>query len=51
LLNKKLKSPFNIKEKLNKGKPLFNSFSFLKVLFNITKRKLNILADKKLIHG
>jgi hypothetical protein len=37
LLNKKLKSPFNIKEKLNKEKPLFNSFSFLKVLSNLIK--------------
>jgi hypothetical protein len=51
LLNKKLKSPFNIKEKLNKEKPLFNYFSFLKVLFNTIKRGLIIIADKKLIHG
>jgi hypothetical protein len=50
LLNKKVKSPFNIKEKLNKEKPLFNSFSFLKVFSNLIKRKIIILADKELIH-
>jgi hypothetical protein len=50
LLNKTLKAPFNIKEKLNNGKPLFNSFPFLKVLPNLIERQLNILADKKLIH-
>jgi hypothetical protein len=51
LLNKKLESPFNIKEKLNKEKPLFNSFSFLKVLSNLIKRELILIADKELIHG
>jgi hypothetical protein len=28
LLNKGLKAPFNIKEKLNKGKPIFILFPF-----------------------
>jgi hypothetical protein len=51
LLNKKLKSPFNIKEKLNKEKPLFNSFSFLKVLSNLIRRSLILIADKELIQG
>jgi hypothetical protein len=51
LINKRLKCPFNIKGKLNKEKPLIKSFSFLKVLFNINKRKLIIITDKKLIHN
>jgi hypothetical protein len=50
LLNKKPKSPFNDKEQLNKERPLFNSFSFLKVFPNSIKRQLIIIADKKLIH-
>jgi hypothetical protein len=51
LPNKNLKSPFSIKEKLNKEMPLVNSFSFLKILSKLIKRELNLMADKELIQG
>jgi hypothetical protein len=50
LFNKKLESPFNNKEKLNKEKPLFISFSFLKVFPNLIKGELITIADQKVIH-
>jgi hypothetical protein len=38
LLKKKLRSPFNIKEELNKEKPLYKFFFLLEELFNAIKR-------------
>jgi hypothetical protein len=38
IVYKRLKSPFSIKGKLNKEKPLFNSFPFWKILSNSIKR-------------
>jgi hypothetical protein len=49
LLNKKLKSPLNIKEQLNKKNPFLILFPFWKVLPNLIKGNKNILANKKLI--
>jgi hypothetical protein len=51
LFNKRLKSPFSIKEKLNKEKPLFNSFSILKILSNLIKGQLVLIANEELIQG
>jgi hypothetical protein len=51
LFNKRLKSPFSIKEKLNKEKPYLILFPTWKILSNSIKRQLILDADKKLIQG